>query len=135
MATPIEDGTIGGDLKAYADQIYTAKAIPNSTTSLSDAFLLGQTMAGVEIKVVCNVGATLIGTGLLIELQTAETETGTYKTAVSKTVPTGAIVAGDVLAGLILPREESGRLYTKLKMTTTAAQATGSVDAYPVLVS
>lgn len=135
MAKAITDGTIGEDLRSQPDQIYTAEAIPNSTTSLSPAFLLGQTMAGVEIKVVCNVGATLIGTGLLIELQTSATEGGTYATAVSKTVPTGAIVAGDMLAGLILPREEVDKMYTKIKMTTSAAQATGSVDAYPVIVS
>jgi len=135
MAKAIIDGIIGEDLRSQPDQIYTAEAIPNSTTSLSSAFLLGQTMGGVEIKVVCNVGATLIGTGLLIELQTSATTGGTYVTQVSKTVPTGAIVAGDMLAGLILPREVSDEMFTKVKMTTTAAQATGSVDVYPVFVS
>jgi len=135
MAKSIIGGTIGEDLRSQPDQIYTAEAIPNSTTSLSSAFLLGQTMGGVEIKVVCNVGATLIGTGLLIELQTSATEAGTYITQVSKVVPTGAIVAGDMLAGLILPREVCDEMYTKIKMTTTAAQAAGTVDAYPVLVS
>jgi hypothetical protein len=134
MAKAIENGTIGEDLRSQPDQIWTAEAIPNNTNVSSTAFKLGQTMAGVEIKVVCETGTTL-ASDLLIELQTSATEGGSYVTEVSTTVAAGAIVAGDELAKLILPREVADKIYSKIKLTTTAVQATGKVDAYPVLVS
>ena len=126
-------GKISGDLKSYPDAIFTAEAIPSNTNTLSSAFLLGQTNAGCEVKVVCETGTTL-ASDLLIELQTSATEGGTYATQVSQTVAAGAIVANDMLAGLILPKEINDQCYTKVKLTTTAVQATGKVDTYIVRV-
>ncbi len=127
-------GKVSGDLKAYGDAIFSAEALPNNTSSLSDAFLLGQTLGQCEVKVICETGTTVAAGGVLVELQTSATTGGTYVTQVSKTVPAGAIVAGDELAGLILPRELNGETFTKIKLTTTATQATGKVDAYIVRV-
>ena len=127
-------GKISGDLKSYPDAIFTAEALPNNTSTLSDAFLLGQTNAGCEIKVVCETATTVAAGGVLVELQTSATSGGTYVTQVAKTVPAGAIVAGDFLAGLILPKEINDQMYAKVNLTTTATQATGKVDAYIVRV-
>jgi len=126
-------GKISGDLKSYPDAIFTAEALPNATNKLSDAFLLGQTNAGCEIKVVCETGGTLTA-AVLVELQTSATSGGTYVTQVSKTVPLGAIVAGDMLAGLILPKEINDQCYSKVKITTTADESAMKVDTYIVRV-
>jgi len=133
MATPIVDHTIGSDLKATPDAIWTAEALPDSTAASSDAFLLGQTVAGVEVKVVVDTGVTLTA-ALLIELQTCATSGGTYVTQVAKTVALGAIAAGDELAGLVLGREVSD-MYAKVKLTTTEDESAGKVDAYMVAIT
>lgn len=133
MATAIEDTKLSGDLIANPDVIWSGEAIPSSTSLESSEFLLGQTLGGVEIKVVCDAPTTL-ASDLQIELQTSETEGGTFATS-NITIATGAILAGDELARFILPREVVGRMFTKIKMTTTAVQATGTVKAYPVYVS
>jgi len=134
MATAIVDHTIGSDLKAFPDQIWTAEALPNNTNKSSDAFLLGQTVGGVEVKVVCETATTLAG-DLLIELQTSATSGGSYVTQVSHTAAAGAIVAGDELAKFILPREVVDQMYTKVKLTIGAVQASGKVDAYMVALT
>ncbi|MCP5004925.1 MAG: hypothetical protein GY941_13450 [Planctomycetes bacterium] len=135
MATDFNGvGEISTDLKSYSDAIFTAEALPNNTSKLSSAFTLGQTLAGCEVKVICETATTVAAGGVLVELQTSATSDGTYVTQVSKTVPAGAIVAGDFLAGLILPKELNDQLFTKVKLTTTATQATGKVDAYIVRV-
>lgn len=134
MAIPIEDAVISSPLKNDESIYWEAEALPSNTSKLSDAFKLGQTMAGCEVRIDCETGTTL-ASDLLIELQTSATSTGTYTTKVSKTIAAGAIVAGDNLAGLILPREVKDELYTKIKLTTSATQATGKVNAYLVIVS
>lgn len=134
MATDIVDAVISSDLKFDPDQIWTAEALPASTTKLSAAFKLGQTMGGVEVKVVCQTGVTLTA-ALQIDLQTSATSGGTYATQVTSIVPLGAIAAGDELARLILPREVADELYSKILLTTTADESLGKVDAYIVFVS
>ena len=134
MSEAITDATISSDLKANPDQIWTAEALPDTTTKLSDAFKLGQTMGGVEVKVVCETGGTLTA-AVQFDLQTSATSGGTYVTRVSKTQPLGAIVAGDELAGLILPRDVCDELYAKILITTTDSEQAMKVDAYPVFVS
>lgn len=134
MATAITSATISSDLKAAPDAIWTGEALPDSTTKLSDAFKLGQTMGGVEIKVVCSTGGTATA-AIQVDLQTSATATGTYTTQVSKTQALGAIAAGDEIARLILPREVTGELYAKVLLTTTEDESAIKVDAYPVFVS
>lgn len=134
MATAIENATISGDLKSAPDQIWTGEALPNATNKLSDAFKLGQTMGGVEVKVVVSTAGTLTA-ATVIELQTSATEGGTYVTQVQKTQALGAVTVGDEIAKLVLPREVADQLYTKIKITTTADESAVEVDAYIVYVS
>ena len=58
MPKTIVDTKLSGDLIANPDIIWTNEALPATATITSDEFLLGQTMAGVEIKVVCPTWAT-----------------------------------------------------------------------------
>jgi hypothetical protein len=135
MATAIENAVISSDLKADPDQIWSAEALPNATTKTSSEFLLGQTMGGVEIKVVAVNGDTLIG-DLTIELQTSDTTGTGYATQLTETVVATTVIAdGDELARFILPREVSGELYSVIKLTTAGADQAVTVDAYPVFVS
>lgn len=136
MANPtaIESFTISGDLYSKQDEIWVGEALPNATTKLSDAFKLGQTMAGVEVKVVCSTAGTATA-AIQIDLQTSATSGGTYTTQVSKTQALGAIAAGDELARLILPKEVEDELYAKILITTTADESAIDVDAYLVPVA
>ena len=134
MATAIENGVIGSDLKSAPDQIWIGEALPNATTKLSSAFKLGQTMGGVEVKVVCSTAGTATA-AIKIELQTSATSGGSYVTQVEKTQALGAIAVGDELARFILPREVVDQLYTKILITTTADESAIDVDAYLVYVS
>lgn len=134
MATPIVDSTIGSDLKADPDQIWTAEALPDSTTKLSSAFKLGQTMGGVEVKVVVATAGTLTA-ALDVEVQTSATEGGTYVTQGKQTTALGAIAVGDEVGRFILPREVSGELYTKVALITTDNEVAMAVDAYLVQVT
>ena len=135
MATPIVDTKLSGDLIANPDVIWSAEALPSSTTKQSAEFLLGQTMAGVEIKVVAVAGATLVG-ALTIELQTSATKGSGYATQLASSfIATNVIATGDELARFVLPREVVDELYTVVKLTTTAADEAITVDAYQVMVS
>ena len=135
MPKAIVDTKLSGDLIANPDVIWSAEALPSSTTKVSDEFKLGQTMAGVEIKVVAVAGATLVG-ALTIELQTsATTGTGYATQLTSSFIATDVIATGDELARFILPREVVDELYTVVKLTTTGADEAITVDAYQVFVS
>jgi hypothetical protein len=135
MAKAIKDTKLSGDLIANPDIIWSAEALPNAGTKNSADFKLGQTMAGVEIKVVAVAGATLIG-ALTIELQTSSEKATGYVTQVATSlIATTVIAAGDEIARLILPREIVDQLYSVVKLTTTAADQAITVDAYPVFVS
>lgn len=135
MATPIVDATISSDLKAAPDQIWSAEALANTGTITSNAFKLGQTMGGVEVKVVAVAGATLVG-NVTIELKTSDAAGGTYATEIDTLITaTTVVAAGDELARFILPREISGKLYSKVAITTAAADQAVTVDAYLVFVS
>jgi hypothetical protein len=135
MAKAIETGTIGEDLRSQPDQIWTAEALPNTTTKTSGEFKLGQTMGGVEVKVKVVAGATLAG-DVTVELQTSAVSGSGYATKVSKTtIATTVLATGDDLAGLILPREVCDELYAVIKITTAGADQAVTVDAYPVFVS
>jgi negative regulator of sigma E activity len=134
MSEAIVDAVISSDLKADPDQIWTAEALPNNTTKLSSAFKLGQTMGGVEIKVVCATAGTLTA-ALNVELQTSATSGGSYTTQGKQTTALGAIVVGQELGRFILPREVADELYAKVALITTDTEAAMAVDAYPVFVS
>jgi negative regulator of sigma E activity len=134
MSTAITSAVISSDLKADPDQIWTAEALPNSTTKLSSAFKLGQTLGGVEVKVVCATAGTLTA-ALNVEVQTSATSGGTYATQGQQTTALGAIVVGQELGRFILPREVEGELYTKVALITTDTEAAMAVDAYLVFVS
>lgn len=134
MAKAIEVGTIGEDLRSQPDQIWTSEALPATATITSGEFKLGQTMAGVEIKVICSKAVTTTG-AMTINLKTSATSSGTFTTQASKTVVIGSYAVGDMLAGLILPREVCDELYTIVTITTVADESAGEVDAYPVFVS
>jgi hypothetical protein len=134
MATAITSHTIGSDLKAAPDQIFSAEALPNATNKSSSAFLFNQNVGGCEIKVVCETGVTLTA-ALVIEVQTAATEAGSYTTVATETVPLGAIAAGDELLKYVAPRELVDQIWTKIKLTTTADESAGKVDAYIVALT
>lgn len=135
MAKQPIDYNIGeDDLKSKPDEIFKDEALPNASNVLSDGFLLGQTLGGVEIKTVCSTAGTLTA-NVVVELQTSETVDGTYVTKARMTQALGAIAKGDVLAGLILPREVVGEVFAKVKITTTADESAITVDTYPVYLS
>ena len=135
MAIPIVDAVISSDLKAAPDQIWEAQALADTGSILSNAFVLGQTMGGTEIKVVVVAGATLAG-NVTIELKTSDAEAGTYVTQISEIITaTTVVAAGDELARFILPREVNGQIYTKVAITTAGSDQAVTVDAYPVFVS
>jgi hypothetical protein len=135
MATPIVDAVISSDLKADPDQIWAAQALANTGTITSDEFILGQTMGGVEIKVVVVAGATL-NADVTIELKTSATTGTGYATKLTEVVAgTTVLAAGDEIARFILPREVSDEIYTTLDITTAGADQAVTVDAYPVFVS
>jgi hypothetical protein len=137
MATAITSHTIGSDLKSKPDEIWSAETLPAGTTKLSDAFLLGGTVGGVEVKVVCETGKTLTGS-LTIKLQTSATSGGTYADVVSATEvidATTVIAAGDELARFVLPREVVDTMYTKIELVTSADDSAAKVDAYLVALT
>lgn len=135
MATQIVDAVISSDLKADPDQIWSAQALADTGTINSSEFVLGQTMGGVEVKVVVVAGATLAG-NVTIELKTSSVTGGAYTTALSELITATTVLAtGDEIARFILPREVSDQLYTTLAITTAGSDQAVTVDAYPVFVS
>jgi hypothetical protein len=136
MATAIENATISSDLKADPDAIWTAEALPNATEKLSSAFKLGQTLGGVEVKVVANGGHTAVG-DIDIVLKTSATSGGSYAEATGtyNIAATTVIADGQELARFILPREEVDKLYAKVSITSSGNDVAGLVDAYLVFVS
>jgi len=135
MPKEIVDTKLSGDLIANPDVIWSGEALANAGTITSGAFKLGQTLGGVEVKVVTNTGGTLAG-NVTVELKLSATEDGSYVTESSDLVNLGTVLAdGDDIARFILPREIEDLLYAKLAITTAGADQAILVDAYPVFVS
>ena len=137
MPKAIVDTKLSGDLIANPDVIWSAEALPDSTTKLSEEFTLGQTLAGVEIKVVAVAGATLAGT-LDIELQSALESGGSFVTERKESYGIGDVIAaGDDIAKFIIPRERSvsAGMFSILKLSTSDSDQAVTVDAYPVFIS
>lgn len=130
----ITESTISSDLKSVPDQIWTAQALPNATTLNSDVFKLGQTMGGVETKVVVETAGTLTA-AVTIRLQVSDASDGTFVTENAVTVPLGAVAVGDEIARMILAREVCDKLYARVQIVTTADESAIKVDAYHVFVS
>ena len=134
MATEIIDYTIGSDLKAGPDQIFTAQALADTGTVTSNAFILGNPMGRNEVKVTVATAGSLTA-ALTINIQTSATSDGSFTTVESFTIPLGAITAGQVLASYIPVRESEDELYSKITLVTTDDESAMAVDAYLVYVS
>lgn len=140
MATAITSHTIGSDLKAYPDAIWSAQALGNTTTITSSQFLLGGVDGGVEVKVMCNTGFTLPqDESLTFAVTTATASGGSFTTHVTQTLTGGtggtAYVSGDTLFSFVPPRELVDQMYTKIAVTTASDLSAGKVDAYLVTIT
>jgi len=137
MSTPIVDSKISSDLKADPDAIFTNEALPQNTSVTSGVFKLGQTLGGVEVKLAFADAGQFNDTAT-IDVQTSATEAGTFVSQAKYTyAPDGGsatVVAGEAIGGLILPRELSDQMYTRVVVTTTDTQSL-SFDAYLVMVN
>lgn len=139
MSTPIETTVLSGDLVSAPDNIWTAEAITTAPIT-SGEFILGQTMAGVEIKVKAAAAMTIVdGETVTMEVQTSATSGGTFVTysAHSVTGATGntVLAAGDTLVTAVMDRELSGEIYTKIVLTPDTTSLASSVDADLVFIS
>jgi hypothetical protein len=136
MSLDIETTEIGRDLRSAPDQIFAEQILTSTSTVSSGEFKLGNTMGGVEIKIVATTVHTLVA-ALTINLLTSAVAGGTKNSTLdTATVALGTVTAvGDVLYKFIAPRENIGEIYTQLDLVTTDNEAALKVDAYMVFVS
>jgi hypothetical protein len=137
MSKVIKDTQLGQDLVSYDDAIFRAEDIAAADTFLSSEFRLGNTDAGVEVKMVATSAFTLLDTKTItFSLQTAAASGGSFAKLVEfgKVTASGDtdIAVGDVLASYILPTEEVGKPWAKVEAITDAAQAGALLDGYIV---
>jgi len=137
--TAIVDFSIGSDIKAKPDAIFTAEAI-TTTPITSDEFLLGQTSGGVEIKVTANAAMTLAEDEVLtFEFQTAAASGGTFATYATLTITGGTgdtvFAEDDELFRYIADRELADEIYSKVVLTPDTTSLASSVNTYLVIVS
>jgi hypothetical protein len=136
MAKSIADTQLGQDLTAYDDAIFRAEDIAAADTFLSDEFRLGNTDAGVEIKMVAGSAFTLADTKTItFNFQTAALGGSFVElTEFGKVTASGAtaIAKGDVLASYILPVENTGRPRAKVQVITDDAQTGALLEGYIV---
>ena len=127
-------GTISSDAKFAPDEIWSAEALPNATSKLSDVFMFGEIQDALEVVVLANTNISIADTErLAIELHGSATRTGTFaKEAVlyDETADGDAIefTAGDVIG--ILASNRGLSPFNKLNVICTGNESSEKIDAY-----
>jgi len=137
MSSAISTTTLGQDLVAYGDAIFRATSIATATTTTSSAFRLGNTDAGVEIKIKANASFTLADTETItFSIATSATESGSFVLLSTFKVITAsgatAVAVGDLLASYILPVENVDLPWAKISVVTSSASTGAAIDGYIV---
>jgi len=129
MATAITSGTIGGDLYAQGDVIWSDQAGPNNATVTSSEFLLANTDGQAQLKLVAGTDGLVTGGSnrVTVKVLTAPTSGGTFdNVAVEHLLPISTTyAAGDTIFSYVPPRELQEE-YAKISVTV----ATDNLSAY-----
>lgn len=129
MGTAITSGTIGGDLYAVGDRIWSDQAGPNNATITSGEFMLAQTMGGAQVNLVAGTDGLVTGGSnrVTVKIITAPASGGTFdNVAVEHLLPISTTyTAGDVIFAWVPPRDLNEE-YAKITVTV----ATDNLSAY-----
>ena len=133
MSTNIKDTELGEGLVAYGDAFFRGEDISSAGTVTSDAFRLGNTDAGVEVKVKAASDFTLADTkSLSVKILNADIDGVTYSSLATMGTITASgdlsVSTGDILASYILPVENVGKPWAKVQVITDSASSGATVD-------
>lgn len=135
MATEIKDSTFHGPTFDYQAMVFEDQALTNAGDTVSDEFLLPQTMGGTQVNIVAGVGGCATGAGqtLVISIATADASGGTFDNVIfTKTIPASkTFAAGELIASFLPPREEL-EAYCKLTITSDFDATAQQVSAFMV---
>lgn len=131
----IEDSTIGLPIKSAADYLFDGEALVQNATITSETFALGLTQNALDLVVEAATEITVANGGVLTVTWTYGAAFGTDE--VLYTVTAG--VAGETIpAGTELARFTPNTNFPtegRLEVSVTNVVVTGSVNAYPILIS
>jgi len=120
------------------DSPWTAETLPNTTSKSSSAFRFGKLQAGCELVITANTAIAIADTkSITIELLWDKSATGSFSNSrvIKAFSASGSTlnIAKDYVLGRIIPETDVDH-YCKIKITATADQSAGKVDAkiYPV---
>lgn len=135
MSTEIKDSTFHGPTFDYQAMVFEDQALANSGDTVSDEFLLPQTMGGTQINIVAGAAGCATGAGetLVISVATADVSGGTFDNVIfSKTIPASqTFAAGEMITSFLPPREVL-EAYCKLTITSDFDATGQQVSAFMV---
>ena len=138
MGKAIATNKIGGDLYSEQDLIFNDQALADTGDTVSDEFMLAQTMGGSQLNIVAGATGCVTGVGetLEISIATAPETGGTFDNVVfTKTIPASqTFAAGELIASFAPPRELK-EMYCKLTITSDFTATGQQVTAYQVGVA
>lgn len=135
MSTEIKDSTLHGPIFDYQAMVFEDQALANAGDTVSDEFLLPQTMGGTQINIVAGADgcATEAGQTLEISVATADESGGTFDNVIfTQAIPASqTYAAGEHIAAFLPPREIS-EVYCKLTITSDFDATAQQVSAFMV---
>lgn len=135
MSTEIKDSTFHGPTFDYQAMVFEDQALANAGDTVSDEFLLPQTMGGTQLNIVAGDAgcATGVGETLVLSVATADESGGTFDNVIyTHTVQASqTYAAGEHIAAFLPPREVS-EVYCKLTITSDFDAQAQQVSAFMV---
>lgn len=122
------------DLTSTDNMILDDVALENAGVTTTDEFVLGQTLAGVELKLEATSGHTAVA-DIVVSIQTASASGGSFAEIATFTIPATTVVANeDELVRYVMPKELTGKIFTKVTITTTDDESPLKVALFPVWI-
>lgn len=135
MSTEIKDSIFHGPIFDYQAMVFEDQALADTGDTVSEEFLLPQTMGGTQLNIVAGAAgcATGVGETLEISVAAADESGGTFDNVIfSKTIPASqTFAAGELIASFLPPREVL-EAYCKLTITSDFAATAQQVSAFMV---
>lgn len=133
MSTEIKDSTFHGPIFDYQAMVFEDQALANAGDTVSEEFMLPQTMGGTQLNIVAGADgcATGVGETLVISVATADESGGTFDNVIfTHTVPASqTYAAGEHIAAFLPPREVD-EAYCKLTITSDFDAQAQQVSAF-----
>ena len=133
MSTEIKNSTFHGPIFDYQAMVFEDQALADTADTVSEEFLLPQTMGGTQINIVAGAAgcATGVAETLVISIVTADESGGTFDNVIfTHTVAASQTFAADEMITSFLPPREVLEAYCKLTITSDFDATGQQVSAF-----